>query len=544
MKKTETFSLKRSFFVQTICIFLIFGPGSLLSAHTEAYVQQTPPEPIRQQESRIAVNGTITDHRGEELIGVNVYVEGTTAGTITNLDGEFSLNNIAPDAVLVVSYVGYIRQAIPLNGRSSLNIVLEEDSETLDEVIVIGYGVQKKVNLSGAVDAISSKALESRPVSNVNTALQGMASNLNIAAGSGRADDAPGINIRGFTSINGGEAFILVDNVPVTSAELARMNPDDIENISVLKDASAAAIYGSRAAYGVILITTKKAKNDKLTINFSGNYAVRTKGLYPEIETDLVTVMEMKNAARTPLSAIFSEAQIEYARKLQQNPNLDRIIIDPENSNAWAYFGETDWQSEAYKNNAGTYTANLNISNRTDKLSYFVSAQYYKQDGMLRYGNDIMKRYNFRGNAGYKLADWWKVGTNISFTNSNYDSPSFLDGYFIWNINRTPINSVPKNPDGTWTQDGAATLGALQEGGRREDRINQTQVSVNTEFDLVKDVWKLNADVNFRRTNFNRDRYVLPVAYRPGPAHPIQYPGRRKQFVCRVAGTGRPVECI
>ncbi|MCC8152924.1 MAG: TonB-dependent receptor plug domain-containing protein [Tannerellaceae bacterium] len=329
--------------------------------------------------------------------------------------------------------------------------------------------------------------------------------------------------IRGFTSINGGEAFILVDNVPVSSSELARMNPDDIENVSVLKDASAAAIYGSRAAYGVILITTKKAKSDKLTINFSGNYAIRSKGIYPEIETDLVTVMEMKNAARTPLSAVFSEAQIEYARKLQQNPNLNRIIIDPENSNAWAYFGETDWQNEAYKNTAGTYTANLNISNRTDKLSYFVSGQYYKQDGMLRYGNDIMKRYNFRGNADYKLTNWWKVGTNISFTNSNYDSPSFLDGYFIWNINRTPINSVPKNPDGTWTQDGASTLGALQEGGRREDRINQTQVSISTEFDLIKDIWKLNADVNFRRTNFNRDRYVLPVPYRTGPNQPIQY---------------------
>ncbi len=151
----------------------------------------TPSAPVRQQESRITVNGKITDSRGEELIGVNVYVEGTTVGTITNLDGEFSLSNIAPDAVLVISYVGYKRQDIPMNGRSSLNITLEEDSETLDEVIVVGYGVQKKVNLSGAVDAISSKALESRPVSNVNTALQGMASNLNIAAGSGRADDAP-----------------------------------------------------------------------------------------------------------------------------------------------------------------------------------------------------------------------------------------------------------------------------------------------------------------------------------------------------------------
>jgi TonB-linked SusC/RagA family outer membrane protein len=480
--------------------------------------------PQQKDANRKVVTGIVTDTSGEPVIGANVMEKGAANGTITDVDGRFSLT-VPADAVLQVSYIGYLTSETAVNGRTSVDIRIEENSQSLNEVVVVGYGVQKKVNLSGAVQAVSGAAISNRPITNVNRGLQGLVPNLNITNLTGRADAAPEINIRGFTSINGGEAFILVDNVPVSSNELSRINPDDIENVSVLKDASSAAIYGARAAFGVVLITTKKANRESsdLKVNFSGNYAVRDRGIRPEIVTDIVQVMETKNLARTPLSPLFSQAQLEYARKLAADPSLGRVIPDPTNPNQWAYFGQTDWVKEGYKEAAPSYTANINISKWDEKLSYYVSGGYYKEDGLLRYGNDNMQRYNFRAKGDMALTSWWKVGSNISYVNTVYDSPSFLDGYFNWNINRIASTEVPKNPDGTWTSSGASLLGAIREGGRRNDRRNETQLSFTTQVDLIKDVWTLNADVNFRRTNFNRDKYNLPVPYRTGPNQPIMY---------------------
>jgi TonB-linked SusC/RagA family outer membrane protein len=475
-----------------------------------------------QQPSRIT--GQVVGTNGEAIVGANVIVKGTFTGTVTDYDGNFSMEAGA-NTILEISYIGYVKKEVAVDNRKHLQIVLTEDSQALDEVVVVGYGVQKKVNLSGAVQAVSGEAISNRPITNVNRGLQGLVPNLNITNATGRADAAPEINIRGFTSINGGEAFILVDNIPISSNELSRLNPDDIETVSVLKDASSAAIYGARAAFGVVLITTKKASqvSKDLKINFSGNYAVRDRGMRPEIITDVLQVMETKNLARTPLAPIFSQAQIDYARQVSNDPSLPRVITDPGNPNAWAYFGETDWINEGYKKTAPSYTANVNISKWDEKFSYYVSGGYYREDGLMRYGNDVMQRYNFRAKGDMTLTNWWKVGTNISYGNTNYDSPTFLDGYFNWNINRTASTEVPRNPDGTWTASGAALLGAVQEGGRRLDRRNESQLSFTTQIDLVKNVWTVNADVNFRFTNFNRDQFNLSVPYRTGPNQPILY---------------------
>lgn len=480
------------------------------------------------QQQATTVQGRVTDIMGEPLIGLNILEKGTTNGTITNSEGEYTLRVSGPNALLVFSYIGFETQEIALGGNTTINVQMKEDSELLDEVVVVGYGVQKKVNLSGAVQAVGGDVLANRPIANVASGLQGAAPNLNVSIGSGRADDAPKLNIRGFTSINdtNGETFILVDNMPVTSTELARLNPSDIENISILKDASAAAIYGARAAFGVVLITTKTAKSDKLQINFSGNYALRDKGMQPEIVVgDVETVMIMKNAARYPLSVtpdFFSEQQLAYAKQITANPNLDRVIINPGNPNAWQYYGETNWFDEAHKNTASTYTANLDISKKTDNLSYYISGGYYQQDGLLKYGNDVMKRYNLRSKADVKLTKWWKLGANLNYTYVDYDSPTYLDGYFYWNINRIHSTFMPRNPDGTWTKSGAEALGTLTEGGRREDRTNEVLLSFNTQFDIIKDVWKVNADASIRKTNKGRDQTNLGVEYREGPGQPLK----------------------
>lgn len=525
MKKENMFT---NLMRQSLFGAVLFSAGIVQAASAsgvpEASDTGTGSVNILQQKGK-TVSGVITDAYGA-VIGANVVVKGTTTGTVTDVDGKFTLANVPADAVLQISYIGYVTQEVGVGGQTVFHITLKEDSQSLDEVVVVGYGVQKKVNLSGAVQAIGDEDIVNRPITNINVGLQGLVPNLNISRGSGRANEAPSLNIRGMGSINGDDAFILVDNVPVSAAELARINPSDIENVSVLKDASAAAIYGARAAFGVVLITTKRAKSDKLQISASGNFGFRTRGEHPEYVTDPVTVMEMKNEAARPLySSLFSQQQIDYATQMKNDPSLPVIATDPTNSNLWAYYGSTDWQSEAFGNTAATYTADFNISKKDEKLSYYVSGGYYQENGLIQYGDEKLKRFNFRSNAELKLTDWWKAGANIAYTNSRYNSPTILDtGTNIFHqINRTPSLSVPKNPDGTWTEDGAGTLGALAEGGESTNFVNEVQVSISSQFNLIKDIWTLNADANFRFTNNNTDRYWMPVPYKAGPNEPVQY---------------------
>lgn len=240
---------------------------------------------VNQQDTH--VKGTVIDSRtGEPIIGANIVVKGTTNGTITGVDGDYSLK--APvGSVLEISFIGY--KTVTVKAVAGLQkIRLQEDSSLLDEVVVVGYGTQKKVNLSGAVDAISSEALEDRPIINAGQGLQGVIPNLNITISNGAANSTPSFNIRGETSLNGGDPLILVDNIPTTSGELSRLNTNDIESVSVLKDAASAAIYGARAAFGVILVTTKRAKSEKIAINVNAFYSTRKVHAYRNTSLTLI----------------------------------------------------------------------------------------------------------------------------------------------------------------------------------------------------------------------------------------------------------------
>ena len=216
-------------------------------------------------DSRI-IKGTILDATGMPVIGANVMVKGTTNGTITDMDGKFSLK-VDKNAILVVSYIGYANQEIKVGNQNTLSITMKEDAEALDELVVVGYGVQKKVNLTAAVETVNSEVLENRPVKSATEMLEGVVPNLNISTTSGAPDATASLNIRGFTGMNSkGSPLVLVDGV---EQSLDMVNPNDIESISVLKDAAASAIYGSRAPYGVVLITTKSGKKGmKTSINY------------------------------------------------------------------------------------------------------------------------------------------------------------------------------------------------------------------------------------------------------------------------------------
>ena len=271
------------------------------------------------------VTGQVSDASGI-MSGVNITVKGTNVGALSGANGRYSISVPDNNAVLVFSLLGFTTQEIEVGARTAIDVTMQESVEQIDEVVVVGYGTQKKTHLSGAVSTISAKALESRSVSNANMALQGLASNVNIAVGSGNPMQAPGINVRGFTSIGGGEALILVDNVPVDAGELARMvNPSDIESVSILKDAASAAIYGARAAFGVVLITTKSAKTfGKLEVNGDYTYSVRREIEHYRHTMDIVKYMETINTVSG--QAYYNTAQLDYARKRMQDPSLPEVL--------------------------------------------------------------------------------------------------------------------------------------------------------------------------------------------------------------------------
>lgn len=469
-----------------------------------------------------SVSGKVTDGSGEALPGVSVVKKGTTQGVVTDGNGSYTLAGVTESTVLVFSSLGLASQEITVGKQARIDVIMRPAENALDELVVVGFGVQKKANLTGAVDMITSKELESRPIANVGAGLQGLIPNLNITSSNGRATTNPAFNIRGFTSLNGGEPLILVDNIPYTSDEVARINTNDIETVTVLKDAAAAAIYGARGSFGVVLITTKVAKGSKLNVLVNSMVGYRTIGKMPELVTDPYTVMDMKTEAGKPLYNLYPESVREYARQRSANPALPAVTLS-DNGNDYVYTGATDWIKEAYHSTAPTYNTNLSLSRKVDKLSYYLSGEYYQQDGLLRYGNDIFKRYNLRGKVEMDVTSWLKIGNNTQLTSSNYNAPVFLDGDFFWNVNRTNSLDVPKNPDGSWTAAGAPVLGALQEGGRRTDKLNEFVTTFTGNISLIKGVWDLNAEATFRKGGSTIRSYDIPVGFKRGPDHPVQY---------------------
>ena len=463
------------------------------------------------------ITGTVTDTRGETLIGVNVTVLGTTTGVITNIDGKYSLK-VPAGKSLKFSYVGYIAQTVKVGDKSVIDIVLEENSKALDEVVVVGYAVQKKVNLSGSVATVSTKAIEDRPVLNMGQALQGAVANLNVSVGDGEADDSPSYNIRGTTSLNGGSPLVVIDGVVSTSDQLNRMNPVDIANISVLKDAASSAIYGSRAAFGVILVTTKDGSNEKLTVNYNNNFVLRTNTRMPEIITDPYLVATTRNTMAYPWYNLYNEEQLAYAKKCSEDPSTSPYFLNPDGS--YTYFGRTNWVDEAYNDVGFSTIHNIDISGKTDRISYYFSGGYNRQNGMFKYGNDIYNRYNLRTKLQFKLTDWWSLNSNVSLTTSDYDYANAMTNTYKQMYRKNPMDMV-KNPDGTWTDASVGTLGALAEGGRATDWKTNTNINLSTKIDVIKDVFFVQGTFAFSNTKTRSNWYNLPVTYRNGPELPV-----------------------
>ncbi len=302
-----------------------------VGGNTELFAEQQQP----------TVSGKVTDDTGQPLPGVTIQIKGTTRGTVTDADGEYSISSLPDDATLRFSFVGMRAQEVIVGNQTRINVEMVVDAIGIEEVVAVGYGTQKKVNLTGSVGVVNSEQLEKRPVASITKALQGLTPGLNITPNSmygGEPGASMNFNIRGVGSLSGGSPYVLVDGMPMN---IDNVNPDDVESISVLKDASAAAIYGARATFGVILITTKSGATEmKMKTKYNSNFSWGAPTVLPEGINSLVFADRMNQAAiNSGQNKLFSDETIERMKKYQADPeNFPSMVPDPTDPNGWGYW--------------------------------------------------------------------------------------------------------------------------------------------------------------------------------------------------------------
>ena len=364
------------------------------------------------------VSGTVTIQNGETLPGVNVLLKGSSTGTITDAEGKYSINAPA-DGTLVFSFIGYKMAEVPIGGRSQVDLVMEEDITTLEQVVVIGYGTQEKKDITGAVSVISADAFESRPNSQFGNLIQGKTAGVQVISPSGKPSAGFSLRVRGTSSIAGSsEPLYVVDGVP--SSDTRTINPADIESITVLKDASSAAIYGTQGANGVVLITTKKGTSATPKLEFS---------------------------------AYMGFSSVWKTQKVLNSEQFRDLMTEMGQTTDWSQYTEnTDWQNEIFQNGR-SQNYQLSISGKHDKTTYYVSGGWTQQIGAVRSAE--MDRYNFKVNFDQELNKWLNVGTNLSYTHYHdvdvSDNTTVNSGGVILGVLSTPPNIGIFRPDGTYT---------------------------------------------------------------------------------------------
>lgn len=407
------------------------------------------------------VSGKVLDALQEPLVGVSIRIEGTTQGTITDVDGAFEVQVPAAGATLDFSYVGYLTEKVKVKpGQKNIVVYMQEDAIMLDEAVVVGYGTQKKVNLTGAVATVDSKSLEDRAAHSLTSMLQGSVPGLNVTTSSGVPGSSPAINVRGVTSINSAGPLVLIDGAV---GELDRVNPNDVESISVIKDASAAAVYGARAAFGVILVTTKSgaAQDGKATVRYSGRLGWEAPTTSTEYETtgywSVYTVNKFWQAENGGLYCDYTDYDMQQllARVNDKTENPDRpwVVEDVRNGRRqWVYYGNYDWWHMLYNDNRPVQQHDISISGGNKDVKYLVSGAYDYQKGMLKEYPDIYRKYNLRSKIDLRINKWSTLTNNTSFYGSQYtfQGDGSVENTLAYSARHALACFPMKNPDGSW----------------------------------------------------------------------------------------------
>lgn len=482
------------------------------------------------KQSSGTISGKIVDEKGDPLPGASILIKELNKVVQSNSTGDFNISAPAGTYNVQISFISYAtttlgKIVVKANENTALNITLKGESGTLNEVLVVGYGTQKRENATGAVDQITSKTLENRPISNLTQGLQGLLPNLNLKMGDGKPTQSPSYNIRGTTSIGqGGSALILIDGF---EGDPSLLNPNDVETVSILKDAASASIYGARGAFGVVLITTKKAEKGRTNVSYSTNYAIKDPLQVPDFVTDGYTWAKMfaeafvngdgafpQNANKTQK---FSQAYLdEFKRRVESGQPYNQVEVNP-TTGEYTYYGSTDYYAELYKKNTVAFENNLSVSGGGDKASYLVSGRLLRQDGLFKYNSDDYDMKNIRARGSVQVFPWLSLENNADYSVMNYHNPINVgEGGGIWrNIADEGHPTMPIfNPDGSLTFSSAYTVGDLIYGKNGIDtrrKVFRNITGLRTNF--FDNKFRVNADFTFRNTNNDKEQKRVQVPY-------------------------------
>ena len=511
--------LSNSKFLTAVAISALFlGSGNAMAtqaAKNDSYG-------VTEQLQSVTVTGLVVDAKGEPVIGASIVEKGTTNGGITDIDGKFTLN-VGQGATLKISFVGYQPQEV--KATRTMKIVLKEDTELLEEVVVVGYGVQKKANLTGAVSTVDvSKTLEARPQSDVTKALQGVVPGLTILNSSGELNAKPTITIRGTGTLSNSaksNPLIVVDGVAMD--DISYLNPNDIENISVLKDAASTSIYGTRAAFGVILITTKSAKKtDKITVNYTNNFSWDTPTILPDFP-DVATQARALRAANERMGVenelfgmYMDDSFIQKADAWKQRHGGkagyremipgDDFDLDPV-SGKGLYYADWDVVGIMFRNWKPGQSHNVSIQGTSGKTSYFLSFGYNKEEGVMTFNPNELKKYNANINVSSDITDWLTVGGRFSYNDKVYTEPATrrYTYQYMWRWGSF------FGPYGTYNgTDMRNDIAYRKQAGDDKTNDSYTRISGFLKAKLVKGL-TLNADYTFNIRNSHQKQVNLPV---------------------------------
>lgn len=503
----------------TMKLFIAFMFCSMTGG--KAFAETNVNTPLNTPQQRAyTVTGTVLDDLGESIIGASVIEKGTANGTITDIDGKFTLSLSSDKALIEVSYIGYATQTIRYTPGQIVKVILKEDTQTLQEVVVVGFGSQKKANLTGAVAQVKmDDVLGDRPVTNVKDALQGSMPGLTVS-GSGSPGASKTFNIRGTVSINSTNPLVLIDNV---EGDIDLLNPEDIESVSVLKDAASSTIYGARAAAGVILITTKKAqKGEKFRLNYNNNFGFQTSINQPK-QTGLDTYFQAYQDADFD-DTYFANGQSvmkwrEYLTEYRKNPSAfntvgDGIYVDPE-TNIPYYLNEhnpyASWLETSFMQ-----THNATLSGGTDKLRYRISGGLTFNDGPLVESNDTYTRKNLSTFLGADITDWYTQEVDFRFSTSDRKTPNgtgsgiYRNNILAW----TPEGMMPASVNTQADKDLPLDTPAnnLKYNNPSESDIANTRIFIKSIFHPIKGL-ELVGEYTYDLKNNDASRYANQWMY-------------------------------
>lgn len=475
---------------------------------------------VSQQVSKI--KGNVVDSNGEPIIGATIMEKGTTNGTVTDLDGNFVLN-VAPGAIIQISYIGFATQE--LKASDNLRIKLKEDTEVLDEVVVVGFGTQKKVNLTGSVSVVDEEELRNRPVTNATQALQGVVPGLQITQSSGDLNNAPSMNIRGTSTIGQGSSgtpLVLIDGM---EGDLNSLNPQDIASISVLKDAAASSIYGSRAPFGVILVTTKSGSTGgKTRFNYNNSFRWATP-IRMTRSMNSVDFGSWVNDGNTNSGGgiFFSKDRMDQivafrnakpygpGTRITDDGTILYGIAAGENGYWLDGFGygidDVDWFSTIFKTWTFSQEHNFSVSGGNEKLNYYVSLNYLGQGGLMNLADDGLDRYNGTAKISSQITNWMKMNYTMRFTREDYLRPTGLNDA-LYDAMGWPVLSL-YDANGYYYSTPAPALG-IAEGGESTRQTDNIYHQLGFVIEPIKN-WKTHIDLNYRIKNENQhvDRQML-----------------------------------